>query len=279
MLKFRPLLRKVANLLAFFTPILNLLYLAQPYTRVAIPLPLFLKLNAIFPLIMVVCYLVFIPTLLFSKLRVFYKIILALLMIPLLCLTGFVMLVTQDLSTSAQLGEKRYNLVVVDQIGDISRDCLLYQCNSHNLACKTIDSYLGDCRRLEQASLVVNSGTNEVNVFLQDEGGTRLDYTYGNQPRSYIDKLEFEGHDYYLAYYHDYALDNSTYSYMLYRCPKGDLTCERLPFQYETRGLPYSYLEFDNSSHNINIWIDNELIYEYGLSPRCYVQGCLIIYK
>jgi len=193
-----------------------------------------------------------------------------------LCASGWVMLGTEQLLDSVQVEDDRYNLAVVHQIGDNHTTCLLYQCNSDDLACNQIKPYDGNCWSLEKSKLEVNPSTNEVNVFIDDEGsdGFRLDFTYGDQPRSYMDKLEWADSDYYLAYFHDYGAQHSTFSFMLYGCEKDSTTCSRLPFRYDTQGLPYGDLEVDEENGEVSVLIRDELIYTYGNSPKCHVEGC-----
>lgn len=275
--------RIIATLFSFLAPLLSGLYIAQAIIMPYVPLPLFLEIKAALPLILILCWLICIPSLFLLKIRRVYKIIAGLLMILIVCITGVFMLGTAYLLSSVQVDNNHYHLIVAHQEGDIFRTCLLYQCNTSDLECVEIGSYYSDCHSMIKSDLVVNPNTNEINVFKQMYIGLSeeiiWDYTYGTQPRSYLDKLEVEGYDYYLAYYYEYhsPVPHSTFKYMLYKCLKGDLTCERLSFQYDTAGLPASSLELDSKSGDIRVLIDYQLIYTYGSSPQCYVDGCQVM--
>jgi len=195
--------------------------------------------------------------------------------LPLLCVgcTGFG---TKKELHSIQVGDNRYKLVFWHPWGDNFSDCYLYQCNRDGLECKKITSYEGNCRSYENSQLEVNPNSNEINVFIDDDGtdGLSLDFTYGEQPRMYHDKVQFADYDYYLAYFHDFDMPGTPFRYMLYRCDKKSTDCSRLPFRYDGDGLPTGWLELDEQSGEINIVIAKVLIYTYGSSPKCHVEGC-----
>lgn len=263
-------------------PALSLLYILLRSARPFIPLPLFLEIRAPLPLILMVSYLLFIPALILLHPRPVHTIILMVILTPMACIAGITILDTEFLLDSAQVTDRRYNLTVIHQIGDNQRTCLLYECEVNNLKCKRISSYYGNCWRMTDSALVVDPTTHEVNVFLQlddPKNEYELDYTYGDQPRKYLDKLEVRGYDFYLAYFHDYGDKTipAIFSYMLYRCIKNGISCERLPFRYDVNGrFPGGILELDQISGEIKVLIEDELIYTYGDPPRCYVKGCSI---
>ncbi len=125
--------------------------------------------------------------------------------------------------------------------------------------------------------MVVDEEMKEVHIFIQSNGSDRrLYYTYGVQPRTYMNGITIGDQTFYLAYYTDYGAEYVPFIFMLYRCKSNNTSCHRLPFQYEENWLPYGYIEVDNSTGemNLNIIIDNQLIFSYGANPRCYVEGC-----
>lgn len=223
--------------------------------------------------------MLFIPALFFSTIQKKYKItfvtatLLFLFFDPSILNSNYIL-------NSAQTDDGRYNLVFHNAIGDSSSSCLLYKCNTNNIGCAEIPSYDGYCTwGLENSKLVVNPTSNEVNVFLDTipSDGFRLDFTYGSQPRSYMDEIEWADYDYYLAYFYDKS--QSMFKYMLYKCNKDTVECSRLPFRYDTQDFQYGNLELDETTNEIKILIGKKLIYTYGNSPRCYVDGCFLTDK
>jgi hypothetical protein len=223
----------------------------------------------------IVAFLLFIPALLISGIRKIYKIVVLILTVPLLCIAS-VGLRTEKVLNSVQVDNNRYHLVYFRPWGDNYGNCLLYQCNKNDLECEQIHSYTGVCWSVENSKLEVNPNTNEISVFIDEEWSDELslEFTYGTQPRAYLDKVGLNGYDYYLAYFHDYDALHTPFTYMLYRCEKDSTNCSRLPFRYDLDHLPHGYLELDEQGAEIKVLIENELIYTYSSAPQCHVEGC-----
>jgi hypothetical protein len=229
---------------------------------------------------LIVAFLLFIPALPISNIQKIYKVVVLILTFPLLCI-GSVGLREEKVLDSVQIDNNRYHLVFYRPWGDNYGDCLLYQCNSKDLECQQIRSYTGICWSPENSALEVNPNTNEINVFIGDEwsNNLNLDFTYGKQPRAYLDKVPLNDYAYYLAYFHDYGARHTPFTYMLYRCAKESTDCSRLSFRYDLDALADGYLELDEQSGEIKILIDDELIYTYSSSPKCHVEGCSLADK
>lgn len=280
---FAEWLRPLANILVLLSALLSLSYLTPEFARPFIPLPTFLVIKQVFPYVLCFAFMLFIPALRASRLPKFLKGLLLIVTPILFCASELGVFdrksgisSTEILLNSVEAGRNRYNLVQIVPLGDPSSPCYLYQCDMHDMGCREISTYVGNCWSVEDSALVVNPRTGEVNVFIDDEwsNGLSMDFTYGIQPRSYIDRVRFESSDYYLAYFHDYDASGNRFTFMLYQCTANTVFCWRLPFQYETHGLPDGYLELDLQSREIRILIRNELIYSYGNSPKCHVPGC-----
>jgi hypothetical protein len=280
---------------ALISLILSLIYIAQPLIKPYIPLNLFLKVEAVFPFVLILCYSGIIPAfLILDKMRVSNHIVFIMIIITALFFTPISIPMTwfiissEKMLNSVQVGDFRYNLVLDSEFGDSHRTCLLYQCNADDMDCTRIPSFDGECWLMRKSALIVNPTTKEINVYLEREGieygvGPQLVYTYGELPRNYIDRLTVGGYNYYLAWFQDDGANNKVvdrfiFKFMLYRCNIGMLECERLPFKYDTKGLPLGYLELDEQSGEIKILMDEELIYTYSAHPHCYVVGCSTSY-
>jgi hypothetical protein len=275
-------IKVVSNIFVVLTPILSLLFIDPEFMRPFIPLPIFLTIKQVTYPIICISFLFFIFVVLSSNIRQAFKVTFIIMMSILFCISEFGVfgngiVSTEILLNTAQVENKRYNLVQIIPLEDSSSPCYLYKCDVNDLGCEEIGSYYGNCWGRKDSALVVNQKTNEINVFIERSIGLNLDFTYGEQPRSYMDKLQLSDYDYYLAYFHDYDAWNSPYEYMLYKCEKDTVNCSRLPFYYVSdrdNFYGYGYLEFDEHNNEIKVLILNELIYTYGNSPNCYVDGC-----
>lgn len=279
----------VSNIFVVLTPILSLLFIDPEFMRPFIPLPTFLTIKQItYPLICI-SFLFFIFAVLSSNIRQLFKVTFIIMMSILFCISeggvfgyknGIVS--TEILLDTVEVGNQRFNLVQIIPLEDPSSPCYLYKCDVNDLGCEEINSYYGECWGRKDSALVVNQKTNEVNVFIERSIGLNLDFTYGEQPRSYIDKLQLSDYDYYLAYHHDYDAWSTPYEYMLYKCEKNTVNCSRLPFYYVSdRHNPdgYGNLEFDEQNNEINVFIFNELICTYGNPSKCHMDGCSLSEK
>lgn len=272
-------IKVTSNIFVVLAPILNLLYIYPEFMRPFIPLPIFLFIKQLFSLIVCLCFLFFITSVFLSNIRPAFKIIFITTMSVLFCVSELAVVdkksgieSTEVLLNTVQVGNERYNLVQIIPLEDHSSPCYLYKCDINDLGCKEISSYYGTCWGRKDSKLVVNQKTNEINVFIERSIGLNLDFTYGKQPRSYMDKLQLASYDYYLAYFHEYGDWNAPYEYMLYKCEKDTTNCSRLPFHYisdRDNFYGYGYLEIDEQSSEIKVLILNELIYTYGNSPKC----------
>lgn len=271
-----------AKTILFLEIFLCILYIYPEFARPFIPLPIFLTIKQVVLLIICIVFLLFVPTAIFSNMR--FSLFIAVFALVFVSAGGVFdrksgISSNEHLWDSVQVGNSRYNLVQIIPRGDPSSPCYLYKCDVNDLACEEISSYVGNCLNSRNFDLVLNPITNEVNVLMDHEWSNRLilDFTYGDQPRTYLHILEVANFDYYLAYFHDVSL--SMFKFMLYKCQKDTVDCSRLPFQYETHKFSYGYLELDEQSSEIKVLIENKLIYTYGKVPKCYVKDCLITDK
>jgi hypothetical protein len=262
-----------------------------PYLPPFLSFPLFLTIKAIFPLIFLIFYLILLPVLLLLNVKRVYKVLLAVAILPMLCISGLVARrPTEILLDSVQVGSNRYNLTNVNFRDDKYDFNLLYKCNFDNFECEKIQDYISTYSYysdVEKSKLVVDSKTQEVHVLIQEHNTVRMEYTYGNlsnQSRAYDDKLELSGYDYYLAAYYEAGgiSDYDNFHYTLYRCTQSDLNCTQLPFRYD-RWEYAIYMKRDLQTHGIRVLAGRdgaeELIYIYSDVPKCYVQACFLTDK
>lgn len=268
-----------AKTILFLEVFLCILYIYPEFARPFIPLPIFLLLKQVVLLIICILFLLFIPAAILSNVR--FSLFIAVFALVFVSAGGVFdrksgISSNERLWDSVQVGNSRYNLVQIIPRGDPHSPCYLYKCDVNDLACEEISSYVGNCLYSKNFDLEPNPVTNEVNVLMEKEWSTKsiLDFTYGDQPRTYLHILEVANFDYYLAYFHDVSL--SMFKFMLYKCQKDTVDCSRLPFQYETHKFNNGYLEIDEQSGEIKVLIENKLIYTYGNVPKCYVEDCFI---
>lgn len=269
----------IAKTIFFLEVFLCILYIYPEFARPYIPLPIFLTIKQVVLFIICIIFLLFIPAAILSNMR--FTLFIILFVLVAVSAGGVFdrksgISSNEHLLDSVQVENSRYNLVQIIPRGDPHSPCYLYKCNIDDLACQEISSYIGDCKYSKSFDLVTNPITNEVHVLLDHEwsDGLILDYTYGDQPRTYLYILESRNFDYYLAYFHDYDTYNTPFKFFLYKCEKDSINCSRLPFQYDETYLPSGYLEFNNNENEIKVFINKELIYIYGNHPKCYVEGC-----
>jgi len=124
---------------------------------------------------------------------------------------------------------------------------------------------------------------------VRDFGGRRnLVYTdNGRDSRNYESGLEYNTHMYYSS---SQCIEKTsgkwnpckTYRYTIYQCNMDNMSCAAIPFQYT--GVEWvGYLEYNESNSEIDFIIERYpsdaadqviLVYSYGPTPRCYVEGC-----
>jgi hypothetical protein len=135
-----------------------------------------------------------------------------------------------------------------------------------------------------------------MNIVARYKDFDQLVYTDSNPPREYDHTVaQFENHLIYLSVkcdlsnkglYSDMLTYTSCNSFtnMLYKCEQDNTACVQIPFKYTSENDGYAYLELNQETGEIDLFIEphftddpSNLIYSYGDHPRCYVEGCEIL--
>lgn len=224
------------------------------------PLPTFIDFTEKFVFFTLAAQIVFLPALILSTLRIWVKVGLGILSIP-ICLL-FIILFLQSpehVANSAKVGGRNIHLISFLNIPDAKTVYFLYVCDSNNLNCQKIDDlYLESGTDLYKTELVVDN--SNIHVFANGN----LEFTYGEEPRdysiTYADRVTLGGYDYDLAA----STETNPEILVLYRV-KSDtqMGAEVLPFQYEASKYDDIELRVSEETKEVFVYVDNQLIFKY----------------
>lgn len=138
--------------------------------------------------------------------------------------------------------------------------------------------------RLPKVKFIYDKKTDEVSLVDISDGFERLYETFGESHRSYEGYASLENHLYYSSAKCDRNEDGvcETWTYILYQCELDNTSCGVLPIKYTTGDDGCVNLQANRSTKEIDFYFescysdDSALIYTYGQSSRCYVDGCSI---
>ena len=271
----------IACLIALVELISNVVYLGLVRHVITIPLLHYFEARRVLPIIILVGFCLLVPVLFFLKIPIGFRLLSLVGMTTLCSLSMFFVVTWNEYPlNSAVLGERHFYLVIGLETGDQIVNCHLYRCNSKDLKCQSTDlTYVGSDVCRYETRLIADEEANELHILINrhfPDGADQLYYTYGEQTRYYLDSIELDDGIYYLAYSRDWAIQDSPFIYLLYKCTQ-DYSCQRLPFQYEVAPLFEYFLadiETNHLEYAFDIIIADTLIYSYGETPYCYVQGC-----
>jgi len=132
---------------------------------------------------------------------------------------------------------------------------------------------------------IYDKKTDEVSLVDVSDGFERLYETFGKSHRSYEGYAKLVNHLYYSSAKcnRDGYGDCATWTYILYQCNLDNTSCSVLPIEYTTERNGWSSLQANESTKEINFYFesyfppDEILIYTYGQSPQCFIDGCSIV--
>ncbi|MBN2503636.1 MAG: hypothetical protein JXB38_22865 [Anaerolineales bacterium] len=262
--------------------LVNLFFITSPVLIYLFPIFIYFKVVNSIQLSAIVAVLLIVPLILVARYRLIYRNIYP------ICIAFSVFLFpyTSWIESSAVLGEDYYYLVG-SAFELTSYD--LYKCNSWGLKCQ----YLYSKSVGGQVDHVITSAEmQEVYLFeymdlLFVDGQARVD----SYKQFILCDMEDFGDELYIVN----ALEvEGKIRFLLHRWHRETLSSEVLPFIYykdeidepwltmmEDRSSFETYRELldlvvDEENHELNIFVDDELIYTYGDNPRCHVEGCVI---
>ena len=147
---------------------------------------------------------------------------------------------------------------------------------------------------MPQVKFIYDKKTDEVSIVDVSDDFERLYETFGESHRTYEGYAKLENQLYYSSakYYRNkegvcetwtYILHHcETWTYTLFQCELDNTSCIVLPVEYTTGEDGCVNLQANRSTKEIDFYFescysdDGTLIYTYGQSPRCYVDGCSI---
>jgi hypothetical protein len=139
---------------------------------------------------------------------------------------------------------------------------------------------------MPEVKFIYDQKTDEVSLVDVSDGFERLYETFGKSHRSYEGYARLENHLYYSSARcnRNEAGDCETWTYILYQCELDNTSCNVLPIEYTTGRDGSVNLQANEMTEEIDFYFetffsadDGALIYTYGQSPRCFVDGCFII--
>ncbi|SRR6266498_513595 len=131
---------------------------------------------------------------------------------------------------------------------------------------------------------IYDKTTDEVSLVDVSGDFETLYETFGKSNRSYEGYAKLGNHLYYASAKCDRIEKGfcEAWIYVLYQCDLDNTSCKMLPIEYTTTLDGWGDLQARESTKEIDfyfdagIWSDAILIYTYGDSPRCFVDGCSI---
>lgn len=294
----------------YIVPILTVVYFSWIGIRVFIPIRVYLIIKEILQTTVIIGYFILFPILLFLLFKSVRKHILGILLFfsillffqykALIRIIAFLVFVpflynaslselfgNEQLESSLISGEHNYYLVDKRSFEDWP-STVLFQCNSKGLECESIYGTFNRSR----ITLGANDKTNEVYVFV----GGALDWIIGRPRISWYYEFlylvhNFDDNTYYLwgLYNHEQEL----FEFVLTECGSKFESCEVLPFRYSIKvscderwfsGCDFEEnypgwlgLDVDERNYELDVIIDNEIIYSQGAKPRCHIPDCVIL--
>lgn len=254
-----------------------------------VPLPLFLLLKEIIPLLVLPAYVLMILVLSPFNTRSLSKYAVLIIITLPCCLVSLALaLFYETVLDTVLLGSDRYYLVQHVEIGDMYTSCDLYKCEQSGLDCRPIQSSGFFCMSMSNLNMVVDPEANEIHIV---EGSyfnikNRLIYTFGATPRGYPAHIWVDDTLYYLAYTENPG--TSTRTFRLVKCKNTPiLSCQQLPFRYSEQYPGHmghgwyfmdssGWLELDDVTGELRVLVDDRLVFTLGELPRCYLPGCFL---
>lgn len=198
--------------------------------------------------------------------------------IPMFCVFSVQALtLPEEITSSIQLGHDHFYASELGQFGDQIINSYFYKCNERDLECETIFhtslDYLGDT-----PILVGDNKNQQIHFFLKSAyGSSRLEYTYGPQPREYkMENFERINETMFSLYSYEKSFDHE---FVITKCGKAisnTIPCDFLPFHFSTASFQKAELVADESAKEIKLLIDDRLIFSYDTAPHCHMEGCAI---
>jgi len=204
---------------------------------------------------------------------------------PLCCLSTTIIPSLPIVLDKAEISNTTYYLTGELEVLDIHAFHRLYKCNNSSFLCEQTPFWAGEGASFLPLSLMIDKATdpNEINIVRTRPGDefTFLVYTYGTKPRYYDYPVQRNDRLYYLAHYRYTIYKPVSTTFVLYECELDNTSCKKLPIQYQGFGS-FRDTTVDETTGEISVFIDDQigrdtLIFTWGETPRCYVQGCEIL--
>ena len=277
----------------YIVPFITAVYFFWIRLRTFIPLRVYLGTKELLQITIFFGYLLFFPILLLLLFKSFRKYFPFLVIIPLLFGAWVWDFFAEEfyyheyIESTLILGEQHYYLLVKYSM-DTWTSTALFQCNSSDLECEAIYGTFSAA----PITLGASDKTNEVYVFV----GGALDWIIGRPRISWYYEFlylvhNFDDNTYYLwgLYNHEQEL----FEFVLTECGSKFESCEVLPFRYSIKvscderwfsGCDFEEnypgwlgLDVDERNYELDVIIDNEIIFSHGAHPRCHVPDCIIL--
>ena len=284
-------LRRISILVVVMTLLLVVIFFVlstQDNVKGFFPLPIFLQIQQIALPVIAISAWIFIPALFIVSTfipegrdihRTVFLTTGSLVGIPFCCLFSYLALnLPETIFNSVQLGNYRYHFTVAAAFSDPWTIYTVYKCDVHDRNCETIYDDVGGASA-NPTYLDVDEATNQIHIFRRPHNAGILFYSYGTNPHSY----EFESvaeirGDYFTLY--SFRTDKGK-GFLLAECSGEDYTnfiCAVFPFRYTTGETATGNLHIDENNE-IQVFINQQLVYVHGNPPRCVAVGCVITDK
>jgi|GEM_PF-5401914 len=262
-------IRRTASCLAIAIVTLPIMLKVWQAFRSVIPLPIFFDITEKMVFITLIAQCLFLPALLISSLKIWIKISLGVLFIP-VCLLYLVLFLQspEHIANSVKVSKRNIYLVDFLEIPKPRTTYFLYECNSQDLQCKKVDGFfLSGGLDLYDTEFVVDN--DNIHLF----AGGELVFTYGRESRNYdlLDWVVLGNYTYSLAI----SKYTAPHTLALYRSLSDtEIGLEVLPFKYTADKFRDIELKVDNQKGEIYVVVDDQLIYRHGSTPQCFVENC-----
>jgi hypothetical protein len=287
------LYKRISYVIAVVMPILVLLYyILFPYEviRDTFPLPLFLQIKAFLTPAVAISFLIFFPALVVSCLSIsksnacILRFVILVIGFAIGILFCFVLGISalslpEAISSTAQLDNKNYYVTNLGQIGDMWTTYRLFKCNEKNLECVKIYQFSEGGSWIRPIALVIDKSAKEVHIFMGGYDFCNLVYTYGEQPHENHFESSAINEPYHFAIWSYNRNQGKEFLLIKWEDPNTTtFACEIIPFHYTTSTFDHAELLRDETTPNVNLYIDGQLIFTYDPGKsRCHVEGCSIL--